>query len=232
MSAKPCGRPILEGHGGSTCERPRMHGKQRCIWHWLEDQPQNVQIDYAQRRREALQGEERARVPKSEWPDGHRWCAGCQGMVPLFYCSGSRCKAHASAAAHGSRIQQQYGITSEEYQELFEAQRGRCYICHRKPRTLRLAVDHDHATGEVRGLLCGNNEFGCNKGVVANLEAAGDGGLEAAKRAVMYLAYPPMRRIRDHQGLSWRGFLRQELARLDEEASQPSVRVRAQPPPF
>lgn len=228
MSTKPCGRPAL----GGECAYPRMAGKQRCMWHWLNDQPAHVQQDFARRRREALVGEERARVPKDEWPDGERWCAGCQGFVPLFYCSGSRCRAHSSAAAHGSRIQQQYGITPEEYDEIFAAQKGVCYICRRKPRTLRLAVDHDHVTGEVRGLLCANNENGCNRGVVANLEAATDNGLEAAKRAVLYLVYPPFRRMQDGQGLSWAGFVRQEAARLAQEHERRSSEVPAQPPPF
>lgn len=44
----------------------------------------------------------------------------------------------------------------EEYQVLLAAQLGRCRICHTddpKPKT-RFSVDHDHATGRVRGLLC------------------------------------------------------------------------------
>lgn len=166
-----------------------------CVWHWLARQPAHVQIEWAGLRRSAHDGPERARVPSSEWPDGQRWCAGCQGFVPLFYCSGSRCKAHASAAAHASRIEATYGISADEYKALFELQGGRCYICRREPKTLRLAVDHDHKTGEVRGLLCGNNENGCNRGVVANLEAAHDGGLAAARRAVEYLEHPPYARL-------------------------------------
>lgn len=228
MSTKPCGHAIV----GGVCSYPRMAGKQACVWHWLAKRPQYVQLEWAKRRRAALVGPERARVPASEWPTGERWCAGCQGFVPLFYTTDSRCKAHASAAAHGSRIQQLYGITSEDYDRLFEAQGGRCYICRRKPRELRLAVDHDHSTGAVRGLLCGNNEYGCNKGVVANLEAAGDGGLEAAKRAVAYLAYPPLRRLEDGRGFSWGQFVRQEAARLDQEAQERSNEAPGQEPPF
>jgi hypothetical protein len=229
MSRKPCGQPIP----GGTCPYPRHTGKQKCFWHWLAAQPAHVQHDFAKRRAESRQGQiVLARVPATEWPDGERWCAGCQGFIPLFYCSGSRCKAHESAAAHGSRIYRQYGITGEEYDEILRAQKGRCYICHRKPQTLRLAVDHDHVTGEVRGLLCGNNEFGCNAAVVANLEGAHDGGLEAAKRAVLYLFYPPYRRMRDGRGLSWAGFVAQEHARLAEAAQEASGGTGAQSPPF
>lgn len=49
---------------------------------------------------------------------------------------------------------------SATYKELYEKQHGVCAICH-KPSTIALAVDHDHATGIVRGLLCSN----CNMGI-------------------------------------------------------------------
>ena len=49
-----------------------------------------------------------------------------------------------------------YGITPEEYNELFEKQDGRCAICNTHQSELKrtLAVDHDHITDKVRGLLC------------------------------------------------------------------------------
>jgi hypothetical protein len=53
-----------------------------------------------------------------------------------------------------------YGITLETYVLLFEKQKGRCAICGRSQKDFkrRLAVDHDHETGKIRGLLC----VGCN----------------------------------------------------------------------
>lgn len=61
-----------------------------------------------------------------------------------------------------------YGITLEQYQEMYEAQNGLCAICG-QPETCKtntgkianLSIDHDHDTGEVRGLLCRN----CNHGL-------------------------------------------------------------------
>lgn len=41
-----------------------------------------------------------------------------------------------------------------DYDALLAAQGGRCAICGARPGRRNLAVDHDHATGKVRGLLC------------------------------------------------------------------------------
>ena len=56
-----------------------------------------------------------------------------------------------------------YGIGIEDYNEAFAEQEGRCAICgiHQSEIVKRLCVDHDHDTGEVRGLLC----RGCNTGL-------------------------------------------------------------------
>ena len=54
------------------------------------------------------------------------------------------------------RLQRKYGITLDEYNQMFTDQNGCCAICgkHNKEKTRSLAVDHDHETGEVRELLC------------------------------------------------------------------------------
>lgn len=54
-------------------------------------------------------------------------------------------------AQYGSHIKRRYGITLEEYDQMFERQHGLCEICQRDKK---LVVDHDHSTGKVRGLLC------------------------------------------------------------------------------
>lgn len=52
-------------------------------------------------------------------------------------------------------LRRTYGITLDEYKELLEAQHGACAICGDPcPSGKKLAVDHDHETGRVRGLLC------------------------------------------------------------------------------
>ncbi len=37
---------------------------------------------------------------------------------------------------------------------MFDEQDGKCMICKKPPRSRKLAVDHNHQTGEVRSLLC------------------------------------------------------------------------------
>jgi hypothetical protein len=61
------------------------------------------------------------------------------------------------AAIRRWNLKNKFGITVEQYDAMLAAQGGLCALCHRHERTKakRLAVDHDHATGAVRGLLCG-----------------------------------------------------------------------------
>lgn len=57
-------------------------------------------------------------------------------------------------------LRNRYGITPEDYDRMLEEQGGVCAICEGAcPTGRRLAVDHDHETGRVRGLLCVN----CNQ---------------------------------------------------------------------
>ena len=72
-----------------------------------------------------------------------------------------------------SYLKKNYGIDEDEYERMFDAQDGVCAIC-RLPETrtkksksndlnqqTRLAIDHDHKTGNIRGLLC----YKCNVGL-------------------------------------------------------------------
>jgi Recombination endonuclease VII len=47
-----------------------------------------------------------------------------------------------------------YGIAEADYNDMFDRQRGVCAICKQPPNKRALHVDHDHVTGQIRGLLC------------------------------------------------------------------------------
>jgi len=48
-----------------------------------------------------------------------------------------------------------YGLRDEDYEDAVEHQHGLCAICGERP-SKPLSIDHDHDTGELRGLLCDN----------------------------------------------------------------------------
>jgi hypothetical protein len=55
-----------------------------------------------------------------------------------------------------------YGLTSQQYLDMYNNQNGKCAICQKSPITKRgLHIDHCHKSGVVRGLLC----HGCNIGI-------------------------------------------------------------------
>lgn len=77
-----------------------------------------------------------------------------------------------------------YGLTGEQYEEIFKQQSGRCAICDRSFTPRRIPqVDHDHRSGLVRGLLC---EY-CNYRVIGTLRDEPN----FYSRAAAYLRYPP-----------------------------------------
>lgn len=54
-----------------------------------------------------------------------------------------------------------YNITKEEYLTLVKNQNNLCAICKEPEKNRKLAIDHCHISGKVRGLLCTN----CNLGI-------------------------------------------------------------------
>ena len=57
--------------------------------------------------------------------------------------------------------QKSYGITLDDYNALSESQNHVCAICETNKGKRRMAVDHCHDTGKIRGLLCKD----CNTGI-------------------------------------------------------------------
>jgi len=60
-----------------------------------------------------------------------------------------------------ANLKRYYGISPEIYDDLYSKQNGVCAICFKSSGNRALAVDHDHVSGRVRGLLCGR----CNTGL-------------------------------------------------------------------
>ena len=110
--------------------------------------------------------------------EGKKRCRACGEILPIdsFYRNvgasndpehrTSQCKKCLEA----SRIERKYGLPRRDYWALLEAQDGKCAICskainvteeRRAHVAVALCVDHDHSTGQVRGLLC----FACNRGI-------------------------------------------------------------------
>ena len=69
-------------------------------------------------------------------------------------------KAKQKAYIRNWTLENTYGITTEDYNDMFIEQAGQCAICgmHQQELKKRLNVDHCHNTDRVRGLLC----EGCN----------------------------------------------------------------------
>jgi hypothetical protein len=53
-----------------------------------------------------------------------------------------------------ARFKREYGITLDERDAMIAGQNGLCSICHRKPGVKGLCVDHCHASGKVREMIC------------------------------------------------------------------------------
>lgn len=86
----------------------------------------------------------------------HRYCRDCSNAYKREH----RLLPHAKAKEIAIHRERAYGITAEEYAALLDGQGGLCAVCSRPETAKRrgivktLAVDHDHDTGAIRGLLC------------------------------------------------------------------------------
>lgn len=124
----------------------------------------------------------------SNWSD--KPCARCHGHKGIKYANLKFCghctfkvKKEKARNAHARALEKRYGITRKDYDDLYAAQGGVCYICRRaNGKTRRLSVDHDHVSGRVRGLLCRP----CNN-ILGHLRDS----IEAAERVVAFLKDPP-----------------------------------------
>lgn len=110
-----------------------------------------------------------SREPLSLFPDTPRWCTRCRQNLPrdaFAKAAGvrdgleTRCKQcnaerrNAAQAAHSKR-RRKYALEPEVFEAMVAACGNRCAICDRDMgQGIGCNVDHCHATGRVRGLLC------------------------------------------------------------------------------
>lgn len=91
-----------------------------------------------------------------------------------------RKKASESGEAFAQYLKNKHGISIKDYNRLLRKQKGVCAVCEKPCATgRRLAIDHDHVTGVIRGLLCS----ACNL-YVGHLESP------KMKKALAYLKRP------------------------------------------
>lgn len=90
----------------------------------------------------------------------HSWCKGCQISATRKY---KKNNPKYKQMAYERDIKRLYGITPERLAEIYTLQNGKCAICRTSELELtkRLHIDHNHETGNVRGLLCAK----CNSGL-------------------------------------------------------------------
>jgi hypothetical protein len=72
----------------------------------------------------------------------------------------SRIKGKKSGVSY--HLMQRYGVDLEEKNSILQGQDNRCKICGTTdPGSRGWAIDHNHETGKIRGVLC----FRCNGGI-------------------------------------------------------------------
>jgi hypothetical protein len=105
------------------------------------------------------------------------WCSTCTTDKQREYMREYRNKnPHLAVKKREGRLLKQYNLTPEEFTFMVLEQGGVCAVCELVPSAL--FVDHNHQTGEVRGLLCQK----CNSGI----GFLGD-SLKSLEKAVNYL---------------------------------------------
>jgi hypothetical protein len=76
------------------------------------------------------------------------WCKKCTNSILRE----KRKRTYSAETKRKHQFKTRYGITVEQWDEMFLSQGGVCAICKQEMR--RPCVDHSHTTGDVRGLLC------------------------------------------------------------------------------
>jgi hypothetical protein len=91
---------------------------------------------------------------KDRWKEyRQRWLA----KNPAYGKEASRLhRLRYPAQKREQHLRYRYNLSVEQYQQMFEKQKGLCAICgiHQSELKRPLSIDHNHITGKIRGLLC------------------------------------------------------------------------------
>jgi Recombination endonuclease VII len=105
-------------------------------------------------------------------------------------------KEESALRAWVARLGRAFGLSKDDYYAIRELQDGQCPICGKEipdpadtGATRRSPVDHDHKSGEVRGIPC---EF-CNRKRIGQWNS---GNVDLLRRVLEYVENPPARRLR------------------------------------
>jgi protein-arginine kinase activator protein McsA len=93
-----------------------------------------------------------------------KWCSDCATEHSRSYRQKYRSKPEVQEAQWAKNLKRTYGMTKENYFQMLKEQGDACAICvgfRNLKSKRRLAVDHCHKTGKIRGLLCDY----CNRGI-------------------------------------------------------------------
>ena len=97
-----------------------------------------------------------------------KYCSGCDKNLSLdkFHKHKGRklgVTEYCKPCRNTMIVEKRHGLKSGELDKMKKAQKNKCAICgkHKDSLKKKLAVDHCHKTGKIRGLLCGN----CNNGL-------------------------------------------------------------------
>lgn len=101
-----------------------------------------------------------------KYPDGYYWCCSeCYKnktwvVAPENDNMNRKMRRRLKRQRRIVAIESTYGLSESDYIEKINQQNNLCAICGKKDEGKVLCVDHDHVTGQVRGLLCNNCNIG------------------------------------------------------------------------